>query len=99
MSMKSYDYFVAEANSGEDRECLVCGSECRASRNVNGPTGFITAMSKRATRHDRFVCPNTDEAWHQKALRLKIAINETPSMRIAKIMKYDLQDLIQENRR
>ena len=96
MPKKGYDYFVAEVYSGEDRVCLVCGTECRASRNVYGPTGFVSAMLKRSTRHDRFECPHTDEEWHQKALRLKIAINETPSMRIAELMKGDLEDLLPE---
>ena len=96
MSKKGYDFFVAEANSGEGRECLVCGTECRASRNVYGPTGFASAMSKSSIKHDRFVCPHTDEGWHQKALRLVIAIYETPSMRIAEIMKSDLNAMLTE---
>lgn len=95
MAKKGFDYFVGEANSGEERECLVCGAECRASRNVDGPTGFISAMSKRSTRHDRFVCPHTGEEWHQKALHLKIAIEESPSICIAAIIKSELEDLLQ----
>ena len=94
--MKGYDFFVAEANSGEDRVCLVCGEECLASRNAYGPMGLVSAMSKRSARHDRFVCPHADEEWHKKALRLKIAIDETPSMRIAEIMKSDLAFILPE---
>lgn len=96
MTKKGFDYFVAESNSGEVRECLVCGEECLASINVYGPMGFVSAMSKRSTRHDRFMCPHTAEEWHHKALRLKIAINETPSMRFAELMKGDLEDLLPE---
>jgi hypothetical protein len=70
-----------------------------SARNVFGPTGFVSAMAKRFRAHDEFVCPHTDEAWHDKALQLAIAINETPSKRLAELMRADLDDLLQENPR
>lgn len=99
MAQAGYDFFIGEANCEEDRQCHVCGTKCRATRNVFGPTGFIAAMAKRFTYHDEFVCPHTDEAWHEQALRLAICINETPSKRLAELMKADLEDLLREHLR
>ena len=56
-------------------------------------------MAKRFTHHDEFVCPHTDVAWHEQALQLKISIDESPSKRLAELMKADLEDLLRENLR
>jgi hypothetical protein len=97
MAQSGYDFFIGKANCGEERICRVCGSNCHATRNVFGPTGFVSAMAKCFNLHDEFVCPHTDEAWHDQALRLAIAINETPSKRLADLMKADIEDLLRAN--
>ncbi len=99
MAQAGYDFFISEANCGEDCHCRMCGTKCRATRNIFGPTGFISAMAKRFTYHDEFVCPHTDEAWHEQGLQLVIAIHETPSKRLAELMKADLEDLLRDNLR
>ena len=97
MAQADYDLFIGEVNCGGERQCRVCGTKCRATRNVFGPTGFVSAMAKRFNYHDEFVCPHTDEAWHEQALRLAIGISETPSKRLAELMRADLEDLLREN--
>ena len=99
MAQKGYDFFIAEPNSGEARHCRVCNAPCKAMRNVFGPTGFVSAMAKKFTYHDEFVCPHTDEPWHQKALQLAVAIDGTPSKRLADLMRADLQDILNEHLR
>lgn len=97
MAHSGYDFFIGEANCGEERQCQVCGTKCRITRNAFGPTGFVSAMAKRFTHHDEFVCPHTDVAWHEQALQLQISIDESPSKRLAEFMKADLEDLLREN--
>lgn len=99
MARAGFDFFISEPNSADERSCRVCGSRCRVARNVFGPTGFVSAMAKQFRAHDEFVCPHTDEAWHDRALQLAIAIDETPSKRLAKLMREDLDDLLRENLR
>ena len=99
MARAEFDFFISEPNSTDEKFCRVCGSKCRVTRNVFGPTGFVSAMAKRFRSHDEFVCPHTDEPWHDKALQLAIAIDETPSKRLAELMRADLHDLLEENLR
>ena len=97
MSWAGYDSFCAKANSGEERICRVCGTMCTVWRNVYGPTGIISAMAKHSTYHDDFVCPHTDEEWHEQALRLAVSIDETPSKRVAALIKTDLDELVHDH--
>ena len=97
MAQSNYDFFIGEANCGEDRKCGVCGCDCRLTQNVFDPTGFGSAMGNGFDYHDEFVCPHTDDTWHKQALQLAVAIDETPSKRVADLMKADLEDLLVEN--
>ncbi len=97
MAQKGFDFFIAKPDSGEERDCRVCNSRCKVTRNVFGPTGFVSAMASSFTYHDEFLCPHTDEPWHNQALQLAIEIDATPSKRLAALMKADLQDLLKEN--
>ena len=90
------------APSSEIREnrclyCRVCGAECEVERNVLGPTGFASAMGGTKTLHDRFHCPNIDIEWHETALRLVVAIEESPSKRVRELMQLDLEDILREH--
>ncbi|MBI4184732.1 MAG: hypothetical protein HY521_12130 [Proteobacteria bacterium] len=99
MARTGFDFFISEPNSTDEMFCRVCDSKCRVTRNVFGPTGFASAMAKQFRVHDEFVCPHTDKPWHDRALQLAIAIAETPSKRLAALMKADLDDLLRENLR
>lgn len=96
MSTKGYDYFVVEPASVEVMHCSVCQTACRVERNVYGPTSFATAMAKDFRLHDIFVCPFADTPWHEQALQLVVAIEETPSKRVAQLMQQDLAELLHE---
>ena len=54
-------------------------------------------MANKFAYHDEFVCLHTDEPWHEKSLQLAIAIDETPSKRLADLMRADLQDILNEH--
>lgn len=88
----SFDY-----NPGEVKEmrCIACGSLCEVDRNVTGPTGFAEAMGKKGHLHDHFYCPNADQDWHDLAVRLVKAMEETPSKRLRSLMQEDLKDLLE----
>jgi hypothetical protein len=99
MGQVGYDFFTSGANGGEERTCVVCGATCTATRNIYGPTGYVSAMAKQFTYHDEFRCPHSDEDWHKQAVELAVGINGTPSKRVAELMKADLDDLTRENLR
>ena len=92
-----YEIFYTKLNSVIEKYCEVCGTKCDANKNVYGPSSFVTAVGKKYDFHDVFVCPNAGEKWHEQALKLVLAIEETPSKRVAELMKMDLNDLLKEN--
>jgi hypothetical protein len=96
MSMKGLDSFFFPPGERTAVDCQVCGSRCDVTRNVKGPTGFAEAMGGGKHLHDAFCCPHRDEEWHQKALKLKEAINAMPSPSLVKIMEKDLEKMVRE---
>jgi hypothetical protein len=94
---KAYDIFYTKPGSSEDINCTVCGTKCSVERNVYGPSSWITAWGKKYSYHDIFTCPHTGKEWHEQALKLILAIEETPSKRVAELMEIDLRDLLKEN--
>ena len=97
MLEKGYTYFIRDPGAEDEIVCRVCGSLCDVRRDVYGPTSWSTAMARTFKRHDAFICPHADEDWHDKALRLVHAIEETPSKRVAELMKLDLRDILEEH--
>ncbi len=97
MPLKGYDCFFPDPGTEQTMYCRVCKTECNVQRNVYGPTSSVAAMAKKFRLHDLFICPHADTGWHEKALRLVIAIDKTPSKRVAHLMQQDLEDLLQEN--
>jgi hypothetical protein len=95
MSIKGYDYFTYEPNTTNEVRCAVCGTICEVTRNTFGPTSFASAMAGSFRHHDSFACPHASEQWHEQALRLVLAIEETPSKRVAELMKLDLSELLE----
>jgi hypothetical protein len=96
MSRKGYDVFFSEPERLDEINCKVCGSLCRVERDVLSPTGWAEAMTERGHWHDYFYCPHRDQPWHEQALELVLAIENTPSKRIAELMRLDLEDLLKE---
>ncbi|MFZ6020902.1 MAG: hypothetical protein ACOYXO_14945 [Chloroflexota bacterium] len=95
--MKGYDTFFEEPGTIVERICRVCGTPCLVERNKLGATSWVAAMAKRETLHDFFYCPHHEQGWHQQALKLVQAIEETPSKRLASLLQLDLIDLLKEN--
>jgi len=97
MAVVGYDFYAYEPGEVNEVKCRVCGTICEVSRNVFGPTTFVAAMAKEFRYHDAFVCPHASQPWHEKALRLIQAIEESPSPRVAALMTLDLQELLAES--
>lgn len=95
--MKGYDSFFETPGTVTERFCQVCGTECLVERNKVGPTGWAAAMAKAETVHDFFYCPHKNQPWHDQAVALVQAIENTPSRRIASIIQLDLIDLLTEH--
>ena len=85
--MIGYDSFFEKPGEVQERFCQVCGAKCDVLRDQLGPTSWAGAMAGKSTPHDHFFCPNSDEEWHEQAIELVQAIEETPSKRIAELMK------------
>jgi hypothetical protein len=92
-----YEVFYVTPQTVEEMRCRVCGSKCNARREVNGPHNFITAVTRVDDMWDVFTCPHGGQAWHDKAVELAVAIDETPSKRVAALMRQDLEDLLREH--
>jgi hypothetical protein len=95
--MRGYDIFFEEPREIRERYCKVCGTLCEVKRNQTGPTGWVEAMARRARLHDFFYCPHSKKEWHKQALKIVLAIEETPSKRVAALMHQDLLDLLAEH--
>lgn len=94
MGHKGYDVFFTEPGTASSVRCGVCGRTLTAQRDRLGPTSTAEGMAGRRRRHDLFQCPHTEEPWHREALALVQAIEETPSRRVAGLMKQDLAELL-----
>ena len=92
-----YEVFYAKPGSVDEEFCTICGSKCEVTRNAYGPSSYAGAMARRFDLHDVFVCPHAGKEWHEQAVRLALAIEETPSKRVAELMRQDLRELVAEN--
>ena len=54
-------------------------------------------MANSFSHHDLFMCPNSDNEWHEQGLILVMAIEDTPSKRLADLMMQDLDELLKEH--
>jgi hypothetical protein len=92
-----YERFYVTPHTVEEMQCRVCGTKCHVKREVHGPHEFVTAATSVHDVWDVFTCPHRGKAWHDKAVDLAVAIDETPSKRVAALMRMDLEDLLKEN--
>jgi hypothetical protein len=92
-----YEIFYVKPGEALEKACGVCGTNCDRNEKVYGAASFAAAVGKKYDFHDVFVCPHAGQEWHEQALRLVLAIGETPSKRVADLMKLDLADLLAEN--
>ena len=94
--LKNYDVFFREPGTVDEIRCRVCGTKCNVKRNEYGPTCYAAAVGGLSTYHDLFTCPHSKKRWHELALDLVEAIDETPSRTLARLMKLDLKRILRK---
>jgi hypothetical protein len=55
---------------------------------------MAAAIARLSVLHDCHSCPRSQEPWHDKALELARAIDESHSPRLQALMQKDLDDLL-----
>lgn len=91
------DSFFEPPNTVDSHTCRACGATCRVERGRVGPTSWAGALGDAQTPHDYFSCPNSDEKWHEQAVKLFQAIEATPGERVAELLRQDLFDLLSKH--
>lgn len=86
--------FFRTPGAVEQMRCAACGAVCTVRRDTETYTCMASAMAKRKSRVDEFSCPHVGADWHQQAVQLVEAIAETPSRRVAALIRQDLEDLL-----
>ena len=92
--IKGYDVFYEVPGQVAERTCLICGTICIVERNRLAATSWTESMAKRKSLHDFLRCPNTGEAWYDRATDLVERIEGTPSDRVSALMRQDLDELL-----
>lgn len=89
---------VNEVPPGEVVNCGVCGDAMNERRNVLGPRGYASALAGSKSLHDEFECPNRESDWHVQIVKLRRKIEETPSSKIADLLKTEVLEIL-DNRK
>jgi len=98
-SYTGIDSFRVRHSSGIKQEmtCLACGSACEVERDLIGPTSYISAMGKVQTPHDHWYCPFSQEEWHKQLVKMYKESVETSSPSLARLIRADMDALIDEH--
>ena len=96
-SFKGWDIFYADPDQCTTLNCRVCGTACTVKRGVYGPTGMCESMGEGGHLHDEFKCPHSGMEWHNRALKLAMAIEDMPSPSVATMMIADLNQLVKNH--
>jgi len=99
MGVKGYDTFFEKPGKIDKKNCEVCGTECNVKRGVMGATCFAQAVGGGRSLHDYFYCPNNEQKWHEKAVEMKMELNDTKSPSLRKIIQKDIDELIKHGTR
>lgn len=97
MGHLGYDFFTPDPGTKKSMKCRICDSVMDVRRKVYGPTGFAEAMAGGGHNHDEFRCPHTEEDWHKKALRIVKESNKTSSDKLAKMLRDEAQEIVDQN--
>jgi hypothetical protein len=92
-----FELFYTTPRQIEKMSCRVCGTNCDVQREVYEPANFVMAQAKISDLYDVFSCPMAGLEWHEEALKLVQAIEQTTSKRVADLMRQDLADILREN--
>ena len=94
MPFRGHDVFFPDPGKFETMHCKVCDATMDVARDCDGPTGFAAAMARRSRKHDRFVCPFTDEDWHKQALNLTREAESTSSKKVEMLLLSERSEVI-----
>jgi hypothetical protein len=78
--------------------CRTCGDEMGCEPNEVGATTLAEAMSGKKHLHTRFTCPNAGTNWHNQVIKLKKAINDTPSAELTKIFAKEMKSILKNRK-
>lgn len=92
-----YGFLIGKPDEFDEVTCKVCGKTCNVERSLHGPTSWIDAMTRSGHWHDKFTCPNYQQPWHERAHKLIMKISESPSKRMAELMRLDLEEILHEH--
>lgn len=74
--------------------CGVCGTEMECKRNCHGPRGWAMAMSGSKSYYDCFSCPHRGELWHKQVVKLRSAVRDTPSRKLADLFLEEVNEIL-----
>lgn len=94
MYHKGYDYFTLTPFSNDIRVCLICGTKCKVSENVFGPTNFASSIGNISTYHDKHYCQYSSENWHDKAFEITKFIDNCPVSKLKEIATKELDEIV-----
>jgi hypothetical protein len=75
----------------EEMSCNVCDSKCEVKRNVLDYKDFGSAMAKKKTRFDQFLCPHAEEEWHQNLENLVKQKRDNHSTKIDQMLQEEIE--------
>lgn len=75
--------------------CGLCKTKCEEHRNVNGPRGFVMAISGSKSLHDAFYCPHMNVDWHEQAEKLLDMAHSTPSKHLEETFLKEAAEIIE----
>lgn len=79
----------------EDILCGVCETKTTCRRNVNGPRGFVMAMSGSKSLHDVYECPHRKEDWHLQVVALRREAAQTSSLLIENMLLKEAEQVLE----
>jgi len=88
-------WLCPEQGKMKTADCGICGSPMNVKRNVLGPTSWIESMGRGEHLHDSFTCPNFEEDWHEKIVKLKSEARNTASDKIKKILEEEVIEILE----
>ena len=96
-TVRELTLFIRKPGKFESMRCGACGSICNVERGAMGPTCFVEAMANKSRAHDRFECPHSEEAWHDRCLIFHSAWEHIDDWSLTEIAREELLALVREN--
>ena len=89
--------FIRRPGKFESIRCGACGSVCNVERGAMGPTCFADAVAKKSREHDRFECPHSGKAWHDRCLIFHSAWKHIDEWELTEVAREELLAIVREN--